>query len=137
MSSGKGYLFANQVIDFNLGGVVYTPPTNIYVALFNAPLSVGGAPDAEVSAVGTRYSRAVVPNTTTYWPMATNGAKVNAQQILFPTAEAAWGLVVALALMDAPTGGNVMYYGSLIQAVNVTPGDVVQLQAGALQVVER
>lgn len=35
MSSGKGVYWANKMLDLVLGAVPFTPPANIYAALYN------------------------------------------------------------------------------------------------------
>lgn len=137
MFSGKGYSFANQVLDFNVGGVVYTPPSVHYLALFLSPILAGGLGGAEVSFAGTGYARKAIPNTLSEWSAANNGVKYNLNEIVFPPTSLSWGLIVAAALTDAPTGGNILYYGPLEQAVSVNQvGVSVQFLAGQIQIKE-
>ena len=65
---------------------------------------------------------------------ASAGASSNAADITFPTATADWGTVVACALFDAVTAGN-MYMWSLLDAnKTVNNGDTFKINAGDLDV---
>jgi hypothetical protein len=133
MPSGKGTYWANKALDEALGGVDFTPPPTLYIALYTAAPSAGGG-GTEVS--GGSYARVAVTNDLTHWPSASGGSKSNALTITFPTATADWGTVVAVAIMDASSGGNELYFGSLTQSKVVSNGDTAQFAASALTVTE-
>jgi hypothetical protein len=132
MGSKSNYL-ENKILDHVLGGVTYTPPATLYVALFTAaPGETGGG--TEVSGGG--YARVAVANDTTNWPAASNGQKSNGTVITFPAATANWGTVVAWGIFDAATGGNLLYYGDVSPNRTVNNGDTAQFAVGALTFTE-
>jgi hypothetical protein len=133
MSSGKGTYWANTALDEVLGGVNFTPPATVYAALFTAAPSAGGG-GTEVT--GGSYARVPITNDLTHWPAASGGSKVNGLTITFPTASADWGTVVAVALFDASTSGNELYFGTLTLSKVVSNGDTAQFAASALAVTE-
>jgi hypothetical protein len=122
----------NSVLDHLFGGAPLTPPAMVYVALYTAPPADDGTGGTEVS--GGSYARAAVDNAQTAgnWAVAAGGAKANARPIVFPTASAAWGTITAFALWDAPTGGNMLYRGSVVSPFTVTTGIVPTLGVGNL-----
>jgi len=63
--AGKSDYLENTILDLVYGGVAYTPPAILYVALFSvAPTDAGGG--TELSGGG--YARVAVPNDLTNFP---------------------------------------------------------------------
>lgn len=118
----------NKILDHTVGKASWTAPT-VYVALYTlAPNdSTSGT---EVSTVGTAYARQQVPAAD--WDSAANGTITTNADIQFPTATASWGTVLAAALVDAATGGNIIWYGSLTSNKTVDTGDTFKITAGNL-----
>jgi hypothetical protein len=123
--------FENKLLDFILRGQNYTPTTNFYVALFSTPITE----DAEAEELsGDGYARALIPRSLTQWA-GTQGAgstavsngetgrTSNNNAIRFPVAQGEWGTALWWAIMDAPTGGNMLYYGELLYPRAIYPGD--------------
>jgi len=131
--AGKSDYLENKVLDFLLGGVSFTPPATVYIALFTAaPTDAGGG--TEVSGGG--YARVAVTNNTTNFPAASNGTKSNGTTITFPTATADWGTVVAVGIFDASTGGNLLFWANLSTSKTIQNGDTAQFAAGSLTFTE-
>lgn len=66
---------------------------------------------------------------------AASGTSANDSTVTFPTATADYdGTVTCLAIMDAASGGNVLFYGALTVPKTVTTGDTFQIAVGNLQV---
>lgn len=116
----------NKILDHSVGKTSWTMPT-VYVALYTtAPTdSTSGT---EVS--GGSYARVATTGAT--WNAAASGANSNASAIVFPTASASWGTVTAVALVDASSAGNIVWYGTLTSNKTVDSGDTFQFAAGAL-----
>jgi len=132
MPSKSTYL-ANTVLDLLLGGSAFSAPTTLYAALFTAMPSASGG-GTEVS--GTGYARAAVANTPANWPAAAAGAKSNGTAISFGTSGGSWGVVVGMALYDAATGGNLLYFLTLTIPVTISANEAVQIPAGSFVVRE-
>lgn len=81
---------------------------------------------------GSSYARVAVVSNTTNWastggattttnPSAgTSGVTSNNVAINFPTPSGAWGLCVFVGIFDASTAGNLLEFGGLTVALNVT-----------------
>ena len=120
----------NKFIDWFLRGQAFTPPTNVYIALFTAaPTAAGGG--TEVATVSTGYSRATMSAALTTWagtqgvgtPTAstgTTGTTSNNSTITFGPSTAAWGTVNAVGIYDALTGGNLLFFANLATSFPVT-----------------
>ena len=131
--AGKSDYLANKISDLMLGGVAYTPPATYYLALYTtSPTDSGGG----VEVVGGSYERVAIANNLTNFPAAVAGLKSNALQINFPRATADWGLVVASALCDAPTAGNVHLLGDTLTPRNIVSGTDVFYPPGTLTFTE-
>lgn len=126
--SKSDYLEA-QLLDHVLGDGTFTKPGTVHVALYTAaPTDAGGG--TEVSGGG--YARAAVTNDVTNWPDASGGVKSNGQAITFPQATASWGTIVAWAIFDAATGGNMLIHGTVNPNKAVAQDDTAEFAAGAL-----
>ena len=135
--AGKSQYLEGKLLDHVYGGTAMpAPPATIYVALYTAtPLDTGGG--TEVS--GGSYARAAVTNNATNWPTATGGprTKSNGTVITFPAPTANWGTVPYFGTFDAPTGGNLLHWGSLTTARVINSGDgAPNFAVGALDIIE-
>ena len=121
----------NNLIDFLLRGQVFTPPTTVYVGLFiTAPDDAGGGTEvtggsyARVSRACSlvNFSGTQGPGTTAV-SSGTSGTCSNNADITFPAPSANWGTVTHLAVFDAATGGNLLFYAPLASAKTINNGD--------------
>ncbi len=139
MAAKTNYL-ENKIIDWLFRGQAFVPPTTLYFALYTAaPSDTGGG--TEVSGGG--YARQGVVSSLSAWAgtqsagstVASSGAggtTSNNAAVTFPAPTANWGSVVAVGILDAATGGNLLLYGTLTQAKTVNNGDAApSFPAGA------
>lgn len=110
MSAFSDYL-EGALLDHIFRNTNYTRPANIYVALYTgAPTDAGGG--TEVS--GGSYARqAVATGASSGWNAPSGGLVDNNAAITFPTATANWGKIVAAALLDASSSGNLLFWAWL------------------------
>lgn len=133
MAGSKSDYLENEMLDHVLGGGDYTRPATVYVALYTtAPTDAGGG--VEVS--GGSYARKDVTNNATNWPAASSGSKSNGQDIVFATATASWGTIVAFGIFDASTSGNLLYWGTLTSSRLIDIDDTAFFRAGTLTITE-
>lgn len=135
MSAMSDYL-EQKLLDELFNKVNFVGPAT-YVALFTtAPTDAGGG--VEVS--GGAYARQLVNENgggSPKWNLAVTegggGFLVdNLDDIVWPTATAAWGTVVAAAIFDAVTAGNMLVHGNLTVDKPVTEDDTFKFLAGEL-----
>tara|TARA_Y100000114_G_scaffold60396_1_gene55406 strand:+ start:7 stop:399 length:393 start_codon:yes stop_codon:yes gene_type:complete len=127
MSGFSDYL-EDKVLEHVFGGNAFTAPTTLYVALYTvAPSDTGGG--TEVS--GGAYAR----QTGTFTVSGTNPTTAsNTAAIEYPTATANYGTVVAVGILDASSGGNLLAYSTLDSSKVVSSGDVFRFNAGDLDI---
>ena len=114
-----------EVLDHVFGGNAYTAPSTLYLALFTTDnTDTGGG--TEVS--GGAYARQSVAFTVS------GNTASNSADVEFPTATANYGTVVAVAVMDASTGGNQLAYAGLSSDKTIETGDVFRVPAGDLDI---
>jgi hypothetical protein len=132
MSAASNYL-ENKVLDHVLTATGYTAPSTRYLALFNntsgsaaANLEAGTLSD-EVS--GGSYARQEVT-----FSAASGGASATSATVTFPAASGNWGSVTHVAVMDASTSGNVLFYGAVTTPKTIESGDTFQVSGGNLTI---
>ena len=127
MAAFSDYL-ENKVLGHVFGGTAYTAPTTLYVALYTvAPSDTGGG--TEVS--GGAYAR----QTATFTVSGTNPTTAsNTAAIEYPSATANYGTVVAVGVLDASSGGNLLAYSTLDSSKVVSSGDAFRFNAGDLDI---
>lgn len=132
MSAASNYL-ENTILDYVFSNAVYTPTDNVYVGLFTntsgnaaANLEAGTLTD-EVS--GGSYARKVAT-----FGAAVNGTAAIDTTVTFDPATADWGTITHVAILDASTAGNVLFWGAVTTAKEILSGDTFQITAPNLSV---
>lgn len=118
----------DKVLKHVFANTAYTAPTTLYVALFTvAPTDAGGG--TEVS--GTAYARQAM----TFTVSGTNPTQAtNTGAVEFPTAGSAWGTIVAAAVFDAASAGNMLAWADLTSNKTIASGDVFRFPASSFTV---
>lgn len=115
----------NKILEHSLGKTAYSMPT-IYAALFSTALNeTGNASEF----MGNGYARVHAT-----FASAANGRIANDQNVVFPAATGNWGSVVSVGLFDAPTGGNLLWYGSLDAAKTINTNDQFVLPTNSVAI---
>lgn len=117
---------ANQVANATLRNTSYTSPTSVYAALYSV------APTANTSGTeltGNGYSRQL----TTFSSPVDGAASSNVAVTFGPATGNNWPTVVAFAITDASTSGNIMYFKT-ISGRNIRVGDSFQIDSGNLTI---
>ena len=131
MSAASDYL-EDKVLDHVLGNTAYTPASSRYLALFT---SDGGLESnssgswTEISSSGTAYAREAIS-----FSAASSGSASNSATVTFSAATANWGTITHVAVMDALTGGNVLFYGAVTTSKTIESGDTFQVSSGNLTI---
>jgi len=134
MSAASNYL-ENKVLDHVIGGTTFTAPTNLYLALFtndggNAATNLeAGTLTDEVSTSSTGYVRKAVS-----FGAASSGSSSTDATVTFDAATANWGTITHVAVMDASSSGNVLFWGAVTTSKTIESGDTFQVSSGNLTV---
>jgi hypothetical protein len=111
---------ANAVINATVRNTTYTSPATVYAALYttnNSPSAAG------TELTGSGYSRQTI---TFNAPSA--GATASNVSVTF-TASANWTPVTSIAIVDASSGGNVLWYKNISSQV-INSGQSLTLTSG-------
>ena len=135
MEAFSKYL-SNIIINHLMRNQEFSPPTNIYVALFNGETGLeGNLPTQEVNPTGTGYIRKIVTFNESL------DATTNSVEELVWTALANWGTVTHLALVDHISNVNwgidvnVLMYGELLIPRNVVTNDVFKILSNDISLI--
>ena len=134
MSAASNYL-ENAVLNHVLTATAYTQPTTRFIGLFRnqsgnaaANLEAGTLTD-EVSTSGSAYIRKAVT-----FAAASGGTSATNATVTFDAATANWGTITHVAVMDAVSGGNVLFWGAVTTPKTIEQGDTFQVSSGNLSV---
>ena len=117
----------DKILKHVFTNTAYTAPSTIYVGLFTvAPSDTGGGTEVSGGSYARKSAAFSVSGTGT---LATNSAAVE-----FDVATGTWGTIVAIALFDALTTGNMIAWADLTASKSITSGDVLRIPAGDLDV---
>ena len=115
----------NKVLDYVFSGGSFSQPGTKYLALYTVAPTDSSA-GTEVTGGG--YARQTVTLTTS------GSDTTNSAAVEYPTATAGYGTVVAVAVLDASSGGNMLAYASLTANKTLATGDVFRVPAGDLDI---
>ena len=129
MSAASDYL-ENKLLDHTLATTAYTAPSTAYLGLFTGSASANletGTLTNEVT--GGSYARETIS-----FDAASGGTATNDATVTFTTATADWGTITHVAIMDAASSGNVLFYGAVTTSKEILNGDTFQVSSGNLSI---
>jgi hypothetical protein len=132
MSSASNYL-ENKVLDHTLKVAAYTQPASLWLALFDNA-STQTAANLEANVITDEIGEASYARKAITFSAASSGVSESAATVTFDTALTNWGTITHVAIMDAQTSGNVLYWGEATAAKVIETGDIYQISAGNLTV---
>ena len=116
---------ANKIANATLRNQSYTSPATVYAALYSTAPTVSTS-GTEIT--GNGYSRQSVTFSAPSAGVATSNVAVN-----WSCTGNNWPTVVAFAVTDASTSGNIMYFKS-VSSRNIAVGDTLTLDSGDLTI---
>ena len=119
------YNLANKLANATVAGVSYTSPSPVYAALYSVAPTVS---TSGTELTGNGYSRQAATFST-----PVNGSISSTANVSFTASGGNWATTVAVAITDASTSGNIMYFQT-IAARNVKSGDTLTFEAGDITV---
>lgn len=123
--------YENKLVDSQIRGQVYTPPTSLYFGLDTVACTEAGG-GTEVT--GGSYARVAVVSSLANWAgtqgagttvasSGTSGTTSNNIAITYPVPTANWGQVVSFRVWDSLTAGNALICQPLTLPKTVNNGD--------------
>lgn len=132
MSAASNYL-ENAVLDHVLKNTALSQPTNLYVGLFTND-STNAAANLEAGTLTDEVSGGSYVRKTIAFGAASGGSAANSATVTFDAATANWGTITHVAVMDASTAGNVLFYGAVTTSKTIETGDTFQISSGNLTI---
>jgi hypothetical protein len=121
MSAMSNYL-EGEVLKHIFRSGTFAKPATLYIGLINTITDGEAGLVTEVS--GGAYARVGVASNDANWtaPAAGNGIVSNAVAVTYAKATTPWGLVENFGIWDALSGGNLLFYGPLAEALDIISG---------------
>lgn len=132
MSAASNYL-ENEVLDHVLGNGAYTPAATLYLGLFTND-SGSAASNLENGTLTDEISGGDYARKTVTFGTASGGSSSTDATVTFDAATANWGTITHVAVLDAATSGNVLFYGAVTSAKTIETGDTFQVSTGNLTI---
>lgn len=122
--AAKSTYLNNKVLANALTNTAYTPPATVYAALYNGNPTSGGT-----EASGGSYARQSAAFTVPASSSSSNSGTLTFSNMPAMT-------VSYVAIMDASTAGNVLYYAAATASKTTNAGDTVTIAVGGIVVTE-
>ena len=129
----------NKIIDWLFRAQSFTPPATMYLALFTAnPTDSGGGTEV----TGGSYARVSVTSALANWAGTQSAGSTTASTgtsgttslngvATFVQATANWGTITGMAIFDASSAGNMLFWAPLNANQVVNSGNTFSFAAGA------
>lgn len=116
----------DALINATLRNTAYTSPSVVYVGLYTS--------DPTDANTGTEVSGGSYARTAVTFAAPTNGTALSSSVVSFPQATTNLGTIGWIGILDALTGGNLLYHTALDVAKPIDIGDIFQIAIGNLSV---
>ncbi len=123
MANASNYL-ENRLLDHALGVSAFTMPSTIFMALFTSSPTDANT-GTEVS--GSGYSRQAIT-----FGAASGGSISNNSAEAFTASGGNFGTITHVGFYDASSGGNLLFWGSLVTPRIVNNGETINFGVGSL-----
>ena len=124
----------NNILNDLFRGVAFTSPSVVYIALSKTAPTELGSNCTEPSAAS--YERLSVTSNGINWAEAVNGSLSNSIALRFTEAEESWTTqaspVTHWAIFDAPTDGNMLFFGALSRSQEIPRGSILEIPENGL-----
>lgn len=121
---------AEEFLDLMFRNQAYpTPNATIHVALTTVIIT-DGMTGSTITEPGSNYAR----KPETGWDAAAAGLVDNTAEIAFVTATGDWTTITSVAIVDALTLGNLLFYDNTMGDQQVDNGDTAKFPAGDLDI---
>lgn len=112
-----------RLLDHVLRQVPYRAPSELWLAIYKTPVDDNGK---GTEMAGNGYTRQRID----FAGKVQAGFAKNLSEVRFMVAKEDWGDAVELAVMDAETGGNVLFHGVLARRKRIEKGDQIRFAPG-------
>lgn len=128
---------ANKLLDFAFRNQAFVQPATHIAACITSEINDNDTGTSITEPGAGAYARKEVADNggaSPTWDLASGQTVDNTHEIAFPTATATWGTIVAAAICDAATLGNMLWYDNSPDEGPVGNGDTLKFAIGTLDV---
>jgi len=128
---------ANIMLDFAFRNQAFAIPDTFLAAIITNPVTDSMTGSTITEPAGGSYARKEVDvngGVPPVWDLASSQLVDNAGEVAFATASALWGTIIAIAICDAVTLGNLLFYDNTMADQEVGNGDTMKFPAGDLDI---
>lgn len=124
-----------KIIDATLRNLSYVTPAKVYLALSTSDADFEEGIISEVSVDTYERQEIIFAESVDDAAYTAKGSITsNTNEVRFPRATVPWGVIKSAAVMDAPTGGNVLYYNKVTTPRTIEAGDMVMFLVGDFKI---
>jgi hypothetical protein len=116
----------NALINATLRNTSYTSPATVYVGLYTS--------DPTDANTGTEVTGGSYARQSVTFAAPSDGISASNADVTFPQATANWGTVGWIGILDASSGGNLLYHTVLDAAKTIETGDIFKIASTNLTV---
>jgi hypothetical protein len=127
---------SNQLLDHVFHADNYTAP-DTYVAMATGNIldtDTGSSISEPAAGAYDRVQVNINGGSSPTWDIASAGSLDNTNTISFTQATGSWSTITALAIVDAASTGNLLFYENTVTDQEVDNGDTAEIAAGSLKV---
>ena len=118
---------ADAIINHTLrNSSLATPGSSIYLALYT-DATAQDDDDSGTEVSGGAYTRMNISGSG--WSTPSSGSVTNTFQVTYPRASGTWGNIRYVGIMDAITGGNLLFWGQFNSDKTITEFDTFYIEA--------
>jgi len=116
----------NKLLDHVLRVTAYPQPSALYLAAYTSNPTDA---DTGTEVSGGGYARQAIT-----FGASSGGQSKNNATVEFPLATANWGTITHIAIRDALTGGNLLFYGPLDATITINTNEILRFQANSITI---
>ena len=131
MTAASNYL-ENKILDHTLRNTAYTQPSGLYVGLFTNS-SGNAATNLENGTLTDEVTTSYIRKAVTF-SAASGGTSATNATVTFDAATTSWGTITHVAVLDAVSSGNVLFWGAVTTSKAIDIGDTFQITSGNLTI---
>lgn len=125
MAALSNYL-EDKLLDITLRASIWTAPNKVYLALYTS--------DPTDENTGTEVTGGTYARQQITFVQPSNGTVRSFADVLFSVATAGWGTITHFGILDALTGGNLLFHGALTNPKTIALDDQLKIAAGDISV---
>ncbi len=132
MSAASNYL-EDKLLDHTLRNTSFSQPSALYLGLFTNT-SGNAATNLEANTKTDEVSGGSYARKAVTFAASSSGTAATSATVTFDAATASWGTITHIAVLDAATSGNVLFWGAVTTSKTIDTGDTFQVSSGNLTI---